>query len=251
MQRFFTILVLTSLVLAGVGNQLLPAGAAPSEEGLANGQGINHMPVCPGSEHDAANCHARVVVDNKGQPQATTLPAGYGPFQFRGAYGLTGTTAVNQTIAIVDAYDHPTILSDLNKYSQTFGIPIMSSCPVSSGTTTSPCFQKVNQRGGTTYPKVNAGWALEIALDVEVAHAICQNCNILLVEADSNSYTNLLAAVDRARLMGATVISNSWGSSEFSGETAYDNHFNYPGLAITFSAGDSGYGSAYPAASPY
>lgn len=211
-----------------------------------------HIPVCPGPDSQGnARCHAHVIVDEKGSPNASTSPIGYGPAQFHGAYNLATTTANNRTIAIVDAYDDPNALSDLNTYSATFGIPGMNSCPVSSGTTSAPCFQKVNQNGGTSYPKVNSGWALEIALDVETAHNICQSCNILLVEATTNSFTNLLTAVDTAVSMGANVISNSYGSGEFSGETSYDYHFNHPGLAITFSAGDSGYGTSYPAASQY
>lgn len=211
-----------------------------------------HAKVCAvsGKKNDV-HCHARVIVDAQGNPKVTTIPSGYGPAQFLGAYNLSGVTSTNQTIAIVDAYNHPNIFSDLNTYSTTFGIPTMANCPVSSGSSVSPCFQKVDQNGGTSYPQTNAGWALEIALDVEVAHAICQNCNILLVEANSSSYTNLMAAVDRARLMGAKIISNSYGSSEFSGETAYDSHFNHSGIAFTFSSGDSGYGAQYPAASRY
>lgn len=214
--------------------------------------GHANIPVCPGrASEGSARCHARVVTDSQGKPGTTLLPSGYGPTQFRTAYNLPGTVSTPTTIAIVDAYDHPNILSDLNTYSQTFGIPTLTSCAVSSGTPSTPCFQKVNQNGGTFYPKANSGWALEIALDVEAAHAACQNCNILLVEANSSSYSDLMTAVDRARLMGATVISNSYGSNEFSGETSYDSHFNYPGHAFVFSAGDSGYGAEYPAASRY
>jgi subtilase family serine protease len=86
-----------------------------------------------------------------------------------------------------------------------------------------------------------------------MASAICPNCKILLVEASSNSFANLGAAVDRAAGIGANVISNSYGGSEFSGETgsAYDGHFKHPGVAITVSSGDSGYGVEYPAASQY
>jgi len=109
----------------------------------------------------------------------------------------------------------------------------------------------VNQSGLTSYPQQNSGWSLEIALDVEAAHAMCQNCGILLVEANSASYTNLMSAVDRAVLLGAIVVSNSYGSSEFSGETTYDSHFNHPGVAFTVSSGDAGYGTEYPAASRY
>jgi subtilase family serine protease len=115
-----------------------------------------------------------------------------------------------------------------------------------------PCFQKVDQRGGQSYPSPNfAGWALEIALDVEIAHAICQNCSILLVEADNASYDNMLAAVDLAAASGAVALSGSWGTAEFSYEASYDVHFDHPGLAMVFASGDSGYGSSYPAASPY
>lgn len=212
----------------------------------------DHVPVCPGpASPGSARCHARVVVDGQGKPQASTLPSGFGPAQFHGAYGSQTTVSTPTTIAIVDAYDHPNILSDLNTYSTTFNIPKLPACTVAVSASSTPCFQKVDQRGGTNYPQVNAGWALEIALDVEAAHAICQNCNILLVEADSNSYNNLMTAVDRAVAMNASVVSNSYGSGEFSGETAFDSHFNHPGIAITFSSGDGGYGVEYPAASQY
>ncbi len=209
----------------------------------------SNAPVCPGNPHDSFRCHARVVTDDKGQPQASSNPRGYGPAQFLGAYNLTGQASGNPVIAIVDAYNHPNILSDLNTYSAQFGIPQLSNCSGPIAGAAGPCFQKVDQRGGTAYPQTNAGWALEIALDVEAAHAVCQNCKILLVEADSNSYTNLMAAIDQARALGADVISNSYGSSEFSGENTYDSHFS-AGPVYTFSSGDSGYGSSYPAASP-
>lgn len=210
-----------------------------------------HFSVCPGGEKDSFRCHARVISDQKGAPVTNSTPSGYGPAQFRGGYNLPGNTSVNQTIAIVDAYDNPNALTDLNVYSNAMSIPQLASCPVSQGTASSPCFQKVNQSGGTSYPRTNSGWILEISLDLQVAHAICQSCNILLVEASSASYSNLMAAVDQARSMGAKVISNSYGSSEFSSETSLDSHFNYPGVVFTFSSGDSGYGSSYPAASRY
>src|SRR5262249_50104493 len=108
------------------------------------------------------------------------------------------------------------------------------------------------QTGGSTYPAADSGWALEIALDVETAHQMCQNCKIVLVEATTNSLSNLGAAVNEAVALGATVISNSWGSSEFSSEGLADSlWFNHPGVMITASAGDSGYGVEYPAASQY
>ena len=81
--------------------------------------------------------------------------------------------------------------------------------------------------------------------------AVCPNCQILLVEATTNLDSDLYAAEDTAAARsGANVISNSWGGDESSDETADDVHFNHPGIAITASSGDSGYGVAYPAASP-
>jgi subtilase family serine protease len=187
-----------------------------------------------------------VSTDESGNPLVTSGPVGYGPAQFQTAYGLpSGSAGSGQTIGIVDAYDDPTAQQDLARYSTTFGLPQLATCPSAN-----PCFKKVNQTGGTSLPKSNSGWALEISLDVQIAHAACPNCNILLVEANSNSFTNLLTAEDYAT-SHATVVSNSWGGSEGSSETGYDSHFKNTGVPITFSSGDSGYGVEYPAASQY
>lgn len=202
-------------------------------------------PACPGPvAAGSARCHAHVVTDAKGAPQATTAPKGYGPAQFRGAYGLPAAAPTPQTIAIVDAYDHPSIASDLNTYSSQFGLPLCNAA--------NPCFQKVNQSGSAAgpFPRADSGWALEIALDVEVAHAICPNCRILLVEASSNSLANLATAVNTAAKLGANEISNSYGGSEYSSEVN-DTAYNHPGVAVTVASGDNGYGSfGFPAASP-
>jgi len=211
----------------------------------------NNVPVCGKETSGHVRCLSYVISDDQGKAKAMITPSiGYGPINLLSAYNLgTGRASTNKIIAIVDAYDQPNIYSDLTTYSNQFGIPSLNQCTVSSNT--SSCFQKVDQRGGTNYPVYDPGWGLEISLDVEVAHGICQNCNILLVEADSNSYADIMQAFDTAVAMGADVISNSYGSVEFSGETSLDSHFNLPGKAITFSSGDGGYGSTYPAASPY
>ncbi|HUX32961.1 MAG TPA: S8 family serine peptidase, partial [Gemmatimonadaceae bacterium] len=91
----------------------------------------------------------------------------------------------------------------------------------------------------------------EISLDLDMASAICPNCKILLVEASSSSFANLAAAEDEAAKLGATVISNSYGGSEYSSEVSDQSHFNHPGIAITVSSGDGGYGVEFPAASQY
>jgi hypothetical protein len=133
------------------------------------------------------------------------------------------------------------IESDLAVFSNQYGLP---PCTTANG-----CFKKVDQNGGTKYPRTDSGWALEIALDVEWAHAIAPGAKILLVEAASNSFTNLLAAEDYAKTH-AQYVSNSWGGSEFSGESSYDSHFAQPGVSFFVSAGDAGLPAEYPSASP-
>jgi hypothetical protein len=169
---------------------------------------------------------------------------GYAPSDLRSAYNLPSASAGSgQTLAIVDAFDDPNAESDLAVYRSRYGI---SACTTGNG-----CFRKVNQSGGATYPSPNAGWAVEISLDLDMASAACPNCHILLVEASSSADGNLFAAEDEAVALGATEISNSWAGEEFSGETSEDSHFHHPGVLITASAGDYGYEVVYPAASQY
>jgi subtilase family serine protease len=204
---------------------------------------FQHAKVCPGSAPGAARCHSLVRIGSDGQPMAASQPSGYGPSDLRAAYGLSATGGTGQTIAIVDAYDDGTAESDLAVYRSTYGLP---PCTTANG-----CFRKVDQNGGTSYPRGDAGWAEEISLDLDMASAICPNCKILLVEAKTNSFANLSAAVDQAAKMGANAISNSYGGSEYSGEVSAQSHYNHPGIAITVSSGDNGYGVEFPAASQY
>jgi subtilase family serine protease len=92
---------------------------------------------------------------------------------------------------------------------------------------------------------------VEIALDVQWAHAIAPRATILLVETPSNSLNNLLAGVDTAVRNGASAVSMSWTAGEFSGETGLDNHFVSNGVTFLAASGDKGTGAAYPAVSPY
>jgi len=136
------------------------------------------------------------------------------------------------TLGIVDAYDDPAIESDLAVYDSEYGLP---ACTIANG-----CLRKVNQTGGTTYPVSNAGWALEISLDVEVAHGLCPNCTILLVEATTPSLANLGAAENTAVRLGADAISNSWAANEYKSETADEtSYFDHPGIPIAAASGDS------------
>jgi subtilase family serine protease len=225
---------------AAVGVSLVLAGGG----GAAN-EHASAAAVCPTPAFGAAHCHALVVTDRNGNPLASTSPTGLSPATIKSVYGYTtsSTAGGGQTIAIVDAYDDPNAESDLAVYRSQFGLP---ACTTANG-----CFRKVDQNGGANYPRGDMGWAEEISLDLDMASAICPACKILLVEAKSNAFTNLAAAVDRAAAMGATVISNSYGGSEFSSEPSYESHYNHPGIAITVSSGDNGYGVEFPAASQY
>ena len=180
--------------------------------------------------------HARPPLHVNVSPSVSTY---YAPAQIRHAYGVDqlladGINGAGQKIAIVDAYGNPNIQSDLNTFCQQYGLPATT----------------VQILGRTSR---NTGWGLETALDVEWAHAIAPNASIILSVATTASDADLLAAIDAAVKAGATVVSMSWGGSEFSGESAYDSHFNVQGVTFTASSGDSaeGTGVEWPAASPY
>ena len=210
-----------------------------------HGRGHWFKPTCAAAAKGSASCNAQIVTNASGTPLASSAPppGARTPAQFASAYALPTSAPASATIAIVDAYDNPNIENDLASYDTSFGL---LACTTANG-----CFRKVNQSGGTTYPQPNSSWGLEVALDVETAHAICQQCKILLVEASSASFGNLGAAENEAVALGASVVSNSWGGAEASSETLLDaQYFNHPGVILTASTGDSGYGVEYPAASP-
>jgi len=193
-----------------------------------------------------SHCQLKLIGTTRRKPLAAASPAGgYGPSDLQSAYALpSGTAGAGQTVAIVDAYDDKTAEADLATYRSTYGLP---ACTTAGG-----CFKKVNQSGVQgSYPSNNQGWGLEISLDLDMVSAACPQCHILLVEANSNSNANLYAAEDTAARLGANAISNSYGGAESSSDTTSNVHFNHPGIAITVSSGDGGYGVEYPAASPY
>jgi subtilase family serine protease len=161
--------------------------------------------------------------------------------------GTSGTTLSGGSgiIAIVDAFDYPTAQTDFDTFSSQFGLPLSTST-CGSG----PCFQKVFATGRK--PRANCGWAQEAALDIEWSHAMAPNARIVLVEAASNSFSNLFAAVDVATsiVAGKGEVSMSWGGSEFSSESSNDFHFNNSGVVYFASSGDTGGKVIYPSASP-
>lgn len=173
---------------------------------------------------------------------STLVPSGLSPSQILNAYGISAIAhqGEGQTIAIVDAYDNPNIESDLAVFSTQYGLP---TCTSANG-----CFTKVFSRGK---PPADAGWSGEIALDVEWVHAIAPSAKIILVEAFSDSFPDMIYAVRTAVHMGATVVSMSWGGSEFANQDMYNKYFNVWGVTFTASSGDSGNGTIFPSTSPY
>jgi subtilase family serine protease len=210
-----------------------PASAAPSEQGSSH----RVVPVCarPTSGYAACNALRRDTLDPQGRVTNNATPSGYGPADIQSAYKLSGLSAGGRTVAIVDAYDNPNAEADLGVYRSQFGLP---ACTTANG-----CFRKVDQNGGTKYPRANGGWGQEIALDLDMVSAACPDCKILLVEASSASFSNLGAAVNTAARLGASAISNSYGGSDTAQMSAYD----HPGIAVVASTGDSGYGVQSPA----
>ena len=172
-------------------------------------------------------------------------PRGFSPSSLRSAYKLTNATGGSgSTVGIVDAYDNPNAEADLATYRSQYGLP---ACTTANG-----CFRKINQKGATSpLPVANYGWAGEISLDIDMVSAICPSCHILLVEATTSSFNDLGASVNTAVAQGAKYVSNSYGGSEFTGESNLDSYYRHPGVAVTASTGDNGYGTSYPATSPY
>lgn len=144
----------------------------------------------------------------------------------------------SRMIAIVDAFDAPNAASDLAKFSLQFGLPPAS-------------FQVVYASG--VKPPYDLGWEFEESLDVQWAHAMAPQAEIVLVEAASSNFSDLMAAEDVASKMvnaaGGGEVSNSWGSGEFNGETAYESHFQKAGVVFLASAGDYP-GTSWPSVSP-
>jgi subtilase family serine protease len=205
--------------------------------------------------HMHCNAYVRTNVKRHLQPHgvhaAASSVSGLGPSDLQSAYGLASAAASNgsgETVAIVDAYNDPTAASDLATYRSTQGL---SACTVASG-----CLTIVGQTGSTTsLPADDTSsddWSGEVSLDLDMVSATCPLCNILLVEASSTSTADLGTAVNEAVALGAKYVSNSYGGSEDSSETSTDtSYYDHPGVVVTASAGDSGYGVEYPAASPY
>jgi hypothetical protein len=199
-----------------------------------------------------AQCMA-IVNTAAPSPVSDGTPSGYGPADIQSAYALPDGGA-GQTVAIADAYDDPNAEADLAAYRATYGLP---PCTTGNG-----CFTKVNQDGKAgPPPSPDAGWGLEISLDLEAVSAACPKCHIMLVEANSSSDADLGSSVNTAVALGANVVSNSYGTTgEFSGEQYFERYYyDHPRVPIVAASGDYGYGNGallinsivFPAASRY
>ena len=237
--------------------------AAAFSGALANTAAASYRRVCALPSAGEFACLALLRTDvkavNEGQLQAQAALGGlagaptgdgYGPAQLQSAYDLAAAAAAGgsgETVAVVDAYNDPDAASDLATYRSAWGLP---ACTAANG-----CLSILNQNGQTSPLPTNAGsngWDVEESLDVDMVSAICPNCHVMLVEANSAGDASLGTAVNAAVAAGADFVSNSYGGGESSQDTTYDTeYYDHPGVAITASAGDDGYGVEYPAASQY
>ena len=224
---------------------MLVAGAILAVSQSTMGQQALYLPIHMGGDGQNPIAFMRphyFVHQASGASLSTPPTTAFTPAQIRHAYGfdLITNQGAGQTIALVDAYDDANAGNDLSVFSKQFNLPV---CTTSNG-----CFRQLYSSGRK--PQANANWAVEIALDIEWAHAIAPQAKILLVEAPSNNLSDLLSAVDFAVRNGASVVSMSWTSSEVSSERNLDNHFVTTGVTFLAASGDSGAGVNYPAASP-
>ncbi len=296
---FCSVLACAGAVTSPASAAGAPAGAETVAPLPSSDYSVRAICSAPAPRH--AGCLALQLVPKTPEARARTHPLGIArarrrafaaapspaagsfglrPQDLHSAYQLPSTAPSPQTVALVDAYNDPEAESDLKAYSEEFGL---TECTAANG-----CFKQVNQNGETGNPpfprtlseleaarggsrsqraeaREATGWGLEISLDIEVAHATCQSCDIVLVEADSPSYEDLEAAERSAADLGAGEISNSWAGPE-AGETPElesASPFNHPGIVIAAATGDSGYlnwdaGSSlergsvgFPASSPH
>ena len=234
---------LAGAAVAVGGALALAFTAAPANAQTASAGGTNYVHSCAKPDKPGQMTCLALQRLNVQQPKSIgphADPSGLGPADLQAAYNLAKDGGEGQTVAIVDAYDDPNAEKDLNAYRAQYGLGDAD-------------FTKLNQKGeASPLPQGDSGWATEISLDLDMVSAVAPKAKIILVEADSASMDDLGTAVNAAVDAGATAVSNSYGGSEDSTEQqADDQYFKHPGVAITVSSGDSGYGTEYPAASQY
>ena len=209
-------------------------------------------------------------------PMATgAVVATYSPAQIRAAYGLPALPAAGtalsalqaaqlgagQTIYLIDAMHDPSVVAELAAFNQKFGLPVCTtralaasaSLPLAAASSTGCEFSQVyNNASGSmsaTAPAYDSGWATEITLDVQWAHATAPLARIVLIEAPDASLNSLLGAVKLANAMGPGVVSMSFGAAEGSWTASVDSAFTAANMSYLAATGDNGAGVSWPAVS--
>ncbi len=256
------VLGLRALLATGLVAAAAALGIASSALAARSTSGFHTQRVCGTPPPGSARCMAMRLVPSSPPAPGTAAASAAGaqgaganpavtykhpfagyltPEELHAAYSLPTDTPASplQTVAVVDAFDDPTAEADLAVYDEQFGLP---PCTTANG-----CFRKVNQEGkASPLPHKQGEWATEISIDVQMAHAICQTCRILLVETKTEEFSDLGAGVNAAAGLGATEISNSYGGPEepeFAGvfDEFNSDFYDHPGLVLTVSSGDCGY----------
>jgi len=188
----------------------------------------------------------RHTITVHGSEDVAVDPPGYSPAQMTAYLGLTGD-GKGQTIAIVDAYDDPDIVSDTETFSQQFGLPGVCG----AGGTAGDCFTLDTSQQSASAGE-NGDWALETSLDVQWAHALAPDATIKLIETAGQDFASLFrgVATEAAAHPAAVSMSWGWGGGEFSDETYYDHFCTVSATVCVVSAGDRGNPGGYPAYNP-
>jgi hypothetical protein len=248
--RTLAIAAVTAVIAVGI---VAPTTAAATSRGASTAlraPGTHYateQPTCAAAVSGHASCFAiRRVPASKATPGAkpytvtpdvaTGLAGGYTPDDIAHAYNVTPTGGAGQTVAIVDAFDDPTVASDLAAFDSHYGFHAEKPST----------FEQVNELGTPSpLPAADPAWAAEETLDVQAVRGLCHQCRIVLVEAASISITDLATATNTAAAMGATVISNSYGFAENdpSITPTVISDYNHQRVAITAAAGEDGWDS--------
>jgi subtilase family serine protease len=229
----------------------------------------------PKSMHAARN--RAVAPDGNAVPMAAgSTVTTYTPAQIRAAYGLpalptswSGLSATQaaqmgagQTIYIVDAQHNPNAAAELAAFNQKFGLPACTTkaiaataaLPLGKASATACEFSVVynTATGGMTgtAPAYNAGWATEIALDVQWAHATAPLARIVLIESADASLNSLLGGIKLANAMGPGIVSMSFGALEGNWTASVDSAFTAANMTYLAATGDSGAAVSWPSVSP-
>jgi subtilase family serine protease len=235
-----------TVLVCGLASALIGFGLASAADAqvVKRSGNVYYRPVCGDVPGTMARCHADVVTDSAGHVLSYPTPpiSGKSPSDLRSAYNMKANGNAATIVAIVDAFGYDNAESDLGVYRSQFQLP---PCTTKNG-----CFRKLNEHGHKSTYAQNIGWAQESALDLDMVSTACPNCTIYLVEARSNSTRSLGSAVNEAASLGAHVISNSYGGRENKRTVEFEVDYDHPGIAVTASTGDSGYGVQSPADMP-